>query len=171
MVIMFSNHIKDLLVNSKVFPFISLTLTPLIMLHVFTVDVNLAQVVTILLKRLFKIITYDFFDMKSRMKGIKLERPSLSLAGYSFVSLIDNMGIIYWFFIVFMVSLLFEPGLFIFKSKVAKLDKSSKLLKCIQTGKNLSKSLYNHLAVNQIILVTSLIISLQNGDFDSFFSQ
>ena len=53
MVIMLANHIKVLLMNSKVFPFISLTLTPLIMLHAFTVNVNLAEVVKLLIKRLF----------------------------------------------------------------------------------------------------------------------
>ena len=53
MVMMLANHIKSILMNSKVFRFISLTLTPLIMLHVFTVDVNLAVVVKLLIKRLF----------------------------------------------------------------------------------------------------------------------
>ena len=39
------NHIKELFCTSTVFPFISLMLTPIIVLHVFTVDVNLAEVV------------------------------------------------------------------------------------------------------------------------------
>jgi len=47
-----SNHIKELFMTSKVFPFISLILTPLIMLHVFTVDVKLAEVVKFQIKRL-----------------------------------------------------------------------------------------------------------------------
>ena len=38
------NHIKELFCTSIVFPFISLMLTPIIVLHVFTVDVNLAEV-------------------------------------------------------------------------------------------------------------------------------
>jgi hypothetical protein len=45
------NHIKELFRTSTVFPFISLTLTPLIALHVFTVDVKLAEVVKFLIKR------------------------------------------------------------------------------------------------------------------------
>ena len=45
------NHIKELFRTSIVFPFISLTLTPLIALHVFTVDVKLAEVVKFLIKR------------------------------------------------------------------------------------------------------------------------
>ena len=45
------NHIKELFRTSTVFPFISLTLTPLITLHVFTVDVKLAEVVKFLIKR------------------------------------------------------------------------------------------------------------------------
>ena len=52
MVILLANHIKDLLMNSKVFPFISLTLTPLIVLHVITIDVKLAEVVKLLMTRL-----------------------------------------------------------------------------------------------------------------------
>ena len=39
------NHMKELFCTSTVYPFISLMLTPLIVLHVFTVDVNLAEVV------------------------------------------------------------------------------------------------------------------------------
>ena len=53
MVILLANHIKDLLTNSKVFPFISLILTPIIILHVFTVDVKLAEVTKLQMKRLF----------------------------------------------------------------------------------------------------------------------
>ena len=53
MVILFVKLIKDLLTNSKVSPFISLTLTPLIVLHVFVIDVRLAFVVKILIQRLF----------------------------------------------------------------------------------------------------------------------
>jgi len=45
------NHIIALFGTSKVFPFIFLTLTPLIALHVFTVDVKLAEVVKFLIKR------------------------------------------------------------------------------------------------------------------------
>ena len=45
MIILLANHIKDLKMKSKVFPFMALTLTPLIVLHVFTIDVNLAEVV------------------------------------------------------------------------------------------------------------------------------
>jgi len=39
MIILLANHIKDLWINSRVFPFITLVLTPLIIMHVFTVDV------------------------------------------------------------------------------------------------------------------------------------
>ena len=53
MVILLANHIKDLFTNSRVFPFISLILTPIIIMHVFTVDVKLAEVTKLLMKRLF----------------------------------------------------------------------------------------------------------------------
>jgi len=45
MVILLAKHCKDLVWNSKVFPFISLILTPLIVMHVFTIDIKLAEVV------------------------------------------------------------------------------------------------------------------------------
>jgi hypothetical protein len=45
MVILLAKHIKDIQGRAKVFPFISLMLTPLIVLHVFTLDVKLAKVV------------------------------------------------------------------------------------------------------------------------------
>ena len=53
MVILLAKHIKDLQGNAKVFPFISLILTPLIVLHVFTLDVKLTEVVKLQIKDLF----------------------------------------------------------------------------------------------------------------------
>ena len=53
MVILVANHIKDLKTKSKVFPFISLIFTPIIIMHVFTVDVKLAQITKLLISRLF----------------------------------------------------------------------------------------------------------------------
>jgi len=82
MVFLSAYHINDLFRNSRVFPFISLMLTPIIIMHVFTIDVNLAQVVKILFKRLFEVLTYDFLGVKSRVNRIELERPSLSIIGY-----------------------------------------------------------------------------------------
>jgi hypothetical protein len=51
MVTLVANHVKEQFRTSKLFPFISLTLTPLIALHVFTVDVPLAEVVKFHIKR------------------------------------------------------------------------------------------------------------------------
>jgi hypothetical protein len=51
--ILLAGHIKDLFTNSRVFPFISLILTPIIIMHVFTVDVNLAEVTKLLIMGLF----------------------------------------------------------------------------------------------------------------------
>ena len=53
MVILLANHIKGLFTDWKVFPFISLILTPLMIMHVFTVDVKLAEVTKLLMNRLF----------------------------------------------------------------------------------------------------------------------
>ena len=52
MVILLFNHIKDILMNSRVFPFISLIGTPLIIMHVLAIDVKLAKVVNLLINRL-----------------------------------------------------------------------------------------------------------------------
>jgi len=52
-VILLANHIKHIFTNSRVFPFISLILTPIIIMHVLTVDVKLAEVTKIEMKRLF----------------------------------------------------------------------------------------------------------------------
>ena len=82
MVILLTSYIKDLLTNSKVFPFIALILTPLIIMHVFTVEVELAIVTKLLMKRLFEIFTYDFLGLKYRLDRIELGRPALSLVGY-----------------------------------------------------------------------------------------
>jgi len=82
MVFLVAYHINDLFTNSRVFPFISLILTPIIIMHVFTINVNLAQVVKILVKRLFEVLTYDFLGVKSQMNRKELEKPSLSIIGY-----------------------------------------------------------------------------------------
>ena len=68
-------HSQDMLMNSNVFPFISLTLTPLIVLYVLLIDVKLAVVVKLLIQRLFLILTFDFFDVKSRTTGKELQNP------------------------------------------------------------------------------------------------
>jgi len=52
MMALVADHFKQLLMNSKVFPYISLITTLLIMLNVFTLEVELAKVVKLLIKRL-----------------------------------------------------------------------------------------------------------------------
>jgi len=53
MLLLLSKHIRDLLMSGKVFPFMALVLTPLIMLHVYTVEVRLAEVIKLQIKYLF----------------------------------------------------------------------------------------------------------------------
>ena len=77
MAILLANHFKEIFTDSRVFPFVSLILTPLIIMHVFTVDVKLAEVVKLLMKRLFEVCTYDFLGRKSQMNRKELDRPSL----------------------------------------------------------------------------------------------
>jgi len=53
MLMLLLKHFGDLLLSKKVFPFISLVLTPLIILHVFTIEVKLAEVIKLQIKYLF----------------------------------------------------------------------------------------------------------------------
>ena len=147
--------------KSKVFPFMALTLTPLIMIHVFTIDVNLAEVVKLQMQALFKILTFDFFDVKSYMTGEELTTSSFLLAGYKFLSLVNNMIILYWILNIFMFFLILKLGLFIWKTQVNKLARNSCLLNYIYHAKNISESLYNYLAVNQIISMMSMVLYLR----------
>ena len=160
MIMLLANHIKDLIMNSEVFPFMALTLAPLIMLHVFTIDVNLATVVKLQMKALFKILTYDFFDVKSHRSGIELNTSSFLLAGYKFLSLSNNMGIVYWILLLFIVFQFLKLNLYIFESKVNNITKNSCLLNYINHAKTFSESLYNYLVVNQIISLMSLALYL-----------
>lgn len=163
MVILLGNHIKNLSISWKVFPFISLTLTPLVVLHMFIVDVNLAEVVKLLTKRLFQILSYDFFDMKSAMDGPKLAKPSFSLMGYTFLSLVNNMGIVFWLVILFIITLLLKWASYLFNEKVDRLRYSF--------VQNFYESLYNYLATSQIISLTCLVLYVryeyvETGCFD-----
>lgn len=53
MVILIGKHVKDLFMGSRIFPFVALILTPLVLMHVFTIDVRLAEVTKLLMARLF----------------------------------------------------------------------------------------------------------------------
>ena len=155
-----ANHITDIKMNARVFPFMALTLTPLIMLHVYIIDVNLAEVVKLQIESLYKIITYDFFDVKSRMSGKELNKSSFLLVGYRFLSLANNMGVVYWVLLIFIIFLILKLGLYICQSKVDNLTKNSSLMNYINHAKHLTESLYNYLVVNQIISIMSLVIYL-----------
>ena len=82
------------------------------------------------------------------------------LAGYYFISLLNNIGIVYWFVVIFIVCLTVKLHFYIFETKVKLLPKSSILLKYIYLGKNLTESVYNYLSENQIISITSLTFYL-----------
>ena len=71
------------------------------------------------------------------------------------------MGIIFWFVVIFIVSLLIKLSLFIFREKVDQLTEGSKLLKYIRHYQNFEESLYNYLAVTQIISMTSMTLYLR----------
>ena len=161
MVILLAYHIKDLWTNWRVFPFISLISSPIIIMHVFTVDVKLAEVVKLLMKRLFEVCTYDFLGVKSQINRKELERPSLSIVGYQDFSLINNMGIVFWLMLLSIVFLLINLVVYIFKEKVDVLPKDEKLSKYISTMLKVSSSLYNYLSVHHVISLSSLLIYLR----------
>jgi hypothetical protein len=100
------------------------------------------------------------------MKESSLKKLSLSLTGYKFFSLINNMGVVFWVMVIFIVVLMGRLALYIFDTKVNGLEKSSKILTSINIFKNISDGLYNYLVVNQIISLTSMIIYLQYEYFE-----
>ena len=168
MTILMANFVKQLVRNGTVFPFISLIFTPLIVLHVFTLNAKPAQTVKLQLKALSQILTYDFFNIKSSSsrKGKAPKTISqLWLIGYKFVSLGGNMGIVFWVLVVFGGFLGCEMVLFALKFTTSKLKKSSKLHKYIQLQHNLYSILSNYLAVHHVIQLTSLTLYLLNACF------
>ena len=70
------------------------------------------------------------------------------------------MGIVFWFMLIFIVFLIVNLVLYIFKEKVDILPKDEKLSKYISIIKKVSESLYNYLSVHHIISMTSLTIYL-----------
>jgi len=76
------------------------------------------------------------------------------------------MGIVFLFFVISILFLLINLALYIWKSKVVKLDKNHKLTKSILLIKNLSETLSNYLAVNQIISIISLVLYLQHEYYE-----
>ena len=81
------------------------------------------------------------------------------------------MGIIYWFVYIFIVFLIIKLAFYIYKSRIDRLPKSSKLLKYIHQVKSITECLYNYLAVNQVVSLTSLVFYLwyeyyEKGCFD-----
>jgi len=72
MIILLAYHFKEIFTNSRVFPFITLIVTSITIMHVFTVDVKLAEVVKLLIKRLFEVCTYDFLGVKSQLNRKEL---------------------------------------------------------------------------------------------------
>ena len=81
------------------------------------------------------------------------------------------MGIIYWVVYVFIVFLIIKLAFYIYKSRIDRLPKSSKLLKYIHQVKSITECLYNYLAVNQVVSLTSLVFYLwyeyyEKGCFD-----
>ena len=69
------------------------------------------------------------------MSGSKLKKPSLALIGYWFISLYNNMGIIYWFTVIFIFFLFVNWVIYMFIYKVDRLSANSKLVKCIHLAK------------------------------------
>jgi len=71
------------------------------------------------------------------------------------------MGIVFWFMLIFIVFLMVNLALYIFKEKVETLPKNEKLSKCISIIRQVYESLHNYLSVHHIISITSLILYLR----------
>jgi len=94
------------------------------------------------------------------MNRKELARHSLSIIGYRDFSLISNMGIVFWLMLIFIVLLVVNLVLYIFKEKVDILPKDEKAWKYIGIIKKVSGSLYNYLSVHHVVSMTSLTIYL-----------
>ena len=70
------------------------------------------------------------------------------------------MGIVFWCAVIFIFFFILWRLLDFCKSKADGFSTNAKLLKCIHIAKNFSDSLYNYLAVNQMISMTSLVLYL-----------
>jgi len=70
------------------------------------------------------------------------------------------MGTLNLFLIISILILLVKLALYIWKTKVDKLDKNHTLTKYITLARTLSSTLYNYLAVHQIISIMSLVLYL-----------
>jgi len=68
------------------------------------------------------------------------------------------MGIVLWLMLIFIVFLIINLVLYIFKEKVNILPQDEKPSKYIGIIKRFSESLYNYLSVHQIVSMTSLTI-------------
>ena len=73
--------------------------------HMLLMDVDLPHVVKMLSKNLSQFVTYNLFNDKSDMTGIRLEKLSFANAGYYFFSPVNNMGNIFWLLLFFHVLL------------------------------------------------------------------
>ena len=81
------------------------------------------------------------------------------------------MGIPFWLVLIFIVFLIGNLVLYIFKEKVDVLPKDEKLYKFINIIRKVSESLYNYLSVHHIISMSSVTIYLwyeyvEKGCFD-----
>jgi len=70
------------------------------------------------------------------------------------------MGIAFWLMLIFIVFLIINLVLYIFKEEVDILPKDEKPSKYIGNIKKVSESLYNYLSVHHIVSMTSLTIYL-----------
>jgi len=70
------------------------------------------------------------------------------------------MGTLNLFLIISILILFVKLALYIWKTKVDKLDKNHTLTKYITLARTLSSTLYNYLAVHQIISIMSLVLYL-----------
>ena len=101
------------------------------------------------------------------MKGKELGIQSLAIIGYNFLSLINNMGMVYWVMRIFIVFLVVKLVLYIYESKVETITPTSPLSHPITLSSTLSSSLHHHLSTHQPIITTSLFLYLKKEYLDT----
>jgi hypothetical protein len=76
-------------------PFLKEMLTLLLMVHTLMIEVRLPEVVKMLISELILVLTCDLLNVRGWMReGQSLDNPYLF--GYESVSLIANMGLVFW---------------------------------------------------------------------------
>ena len=126
--------------------------------HLLLIDIDLPVVAKILSQNLSQLITYNFVNEKSKMTGIRLEKLSFANAGYYFFSPVNNMGVMFWIILFFLllISVFVIIRVYIL---IVYIWYGSKP-RCSQTHilYNIFDSMRSLFATNQVVLITCVML-------------